>query len=237
MTGSAPVNHGHWKVRTTDYVYNETELEIARLWLENIDHFPQTDLFSSCSYDEEVLRQYVADTLGISCEDVSFGETKEMREYDVGTLLGDWTAQAAEYYMAMTEPDITVEPSPGHLLGNNEKETGVILGNVRVESGVCDRDYYSTKLDSLLQKGAPCLLVSGNITNLDMEKYEIALWARGFDESGVVVSDTLDAAHIVGQIGMHLETNETGKFVLHMDPAEDLKLIRIYGAAYLVTPP
>jgi hypothetical protein len=155
----------------------------------------------------------------------------------VETVLGDWTLQAAEYHTSIVEPEVSVEPKPGHIISNNEKETGVILGNVRIESGVCDRDYYSSKLDSLFQKGSSCLIVSGNITNLDMERFEIALWASGYDEAEELVSYTLDAAHIPGQIGLHLETNETGRFVLHMNPDEDLKLIRIYGAAYRVTPP
>ncbi|MFC1946387.1 hypothetical protein ACFLXY_00550 [Chloroflexota bacterium] len=236
MTGSAPANHGYWKVRATDYMYSEIEMEIARLWWENMDRFPQTDLLSSRSYDEEALRQYVADTLGISYEEVSYGEAK-VTEYDVETLLGDWTQKASKYHIAIEEPDVIIEPRPGHRLGNAEKQTGVILGNVRVEPGLCDRDYYSSKLDLPLQKGDPCLIVSGNITNLSMDRFEIALWADGYDKAGKPVSYTLDAAHIPGQIGMHLETNETGEFVLHMNPEEHLKVIHIYGAAYLVTPP
>jgi hypothetical protein len=236
MTGSAPANHFYWKLRTTDYVYSERELEIARLWQENIDRFPQTDPLSSCSYDEEALKQHIADTLGISYEEASFGNAK-MSEYNTEALLSDWTREAAEYHTSIVEPEVTIEPKPGHLLGNDEGKTGIILGNVRVESGVCDRDYFSSSLDSMLQKGQSCLIVSGNITNLDMDKYEIALWGRGCDESGTVVSETLDATHISGQIGIHLETNETCEFILHMNPGNGLKEIRLYGASYLITPP
>ncbi|MBN2239100.1 MAG: hypothetical protein JW712_04950 [Dehalococcoidales bacterium] len=236
MTGSAPAKYFYWKVRATDYIYSETEKEISRLWWENMDRFPQTDMLSSCSYDREALAQFVADSLGIATEEVIVSES-EMTEYDMERLFLRWTIEAAGHHTSMEAPGITVLPEPGHVLSNDENQTGVILGNVSVEQGVCDRDYYLSHVESPLQKGDPCLIVTGNVTNLDMDNFEIALWAHGFNEAGEQVSYTLDAAHIPGQIGMHLERNESVTFILHLNPDENLKVVRIFGAAYPVTPP
>ncbi|MBN2238403.1 MAG: hypothetical protein JW712_01410 [Dehalococcoidales bacterium] len=81
MTGSAPANHFYWKVRATDYIYSELELETARLWSENMHRFPQTNPLSSCSYDEKALRQHVADVLGIPAGEVQMPDP-EMKEYE-----------------------------------------------------------------------------------------------------------------------------------------------------------
>ncbi len=72
MTGSTPANEGYWKVRATDQPLTEQELAIAELWFEKIPDFPSKDPASSLSYDEEALRQYVANTLDIPYDDVSF---------------------------------------------------------------------------------------------------------------------------------------------------------------------
>ncbi len=81
MTGSAPAKEMYWKVRATDRPFTEQELAIAELWFEKIPDFPSKDPLSSLSYDEESLRQYVADTLNISDAEVSFPQIN-YREYE-----------------------------------------------------------------------------------------------------------------------------------------------------------
>jgi hypothetical protein len=83
MTGSASANEGYWKVRATDQPLTEQELAIAELWFEKIPDFPSKDPLSSLSYDEEALRQYVADALNISYDEVSFPQIDYLEyEYD-----------------------------------------------------------------------------------------------------------------------------------------------------------
>ena len=81
MTGSAPAVEMYWKVRAADRPFTEQELAIAELWSEKMPDFPSKNPLSSLSYDEEALRQYVADTLNISDAEVSFPQIN-YREYD-----------------------------------------------------------------------------------------------------------------------------------------------------------
>lgn len=88
MTGSAPAAEMYWKVRATDRPLTEQELAIAELWFEKIPDFPSKDPLSSLSYDEEALRQYVADTLNISDAEVQSPQLP-MKEYEYHDFLND----------------------------------------------------------------------------------------------------------------------------------------------------
>ena len=81
MTGSAPAAEMYWRVRATDRPLTKEEQAIAELWFEKMPDFPSKDPLSSLSYDEEALRQYVADTLNISDAEVSFPQIN-YREYE-----------------------------------------------------------------------------------------------------------------------------------------------------------
>ncbi len=66
MTGSAPAIPMYWKVRAmNDRPYDDQELAILQLWQEKMVDFPSRNPLSSLSYDEQGLRQYVADTLQV----------------------------------------------------------------------------------------------------------------------------------------------------------------------------
>jgi hypothetical protein len=72
MTGDVPAKEMYWRVRATDHPLNEQELAIAELWFEKIPDFPSKNPASSLFYDEAALRQYVADTLGISYDEAVY---------------------------------------------------------------------------------------------------------------------------------------------------------------------
>src|SRR4030042_4891065 len=83
MTGSAPAKEIYWKVQATAQPLTEQELAIAELWWEKIPDFPSKNPISSLSYDEEALRQYVAETLNIPYAKVNFPQiNKSEYEYD-----------------------------------------------------------------------------------------------------------------------------------------------------------
>jgi len=82
LTGSAPATEGYWKVRAADRQITEQEAAIAELWVEKIDDFPNPDPLSSCSYDAEALRQYIADTLQIPYSEAQLPYL-QMTEYEV----------------------------------------------------------------------------------------------------------------------------------------------------------
>lgn len=131
---------------------------------------------------------------------------------------------------------ISINPSPGAFLVNSGNiSSEVVLKDVQVYKGASDKRYSGLKLT--VNTGDPVLVVSGSIQNKHPENKEIAMYAEGYDAEGKQVAWTLDAAHIVGQIGRHLEKDETGQFTLHLNIADNLKSIRIFANNYSITPP
>jgi hypothetical protein len=137
------------------------------------------------------------------------------------------------------ETSITLQPEPGSYLRNAfDEPSAVILKGVQVEADICDKEYFSPWYPShAVKKGDPCLVVSGHIQNMHEENSEIAMYAEGYDTSGEQVAWTLDAAHISGQIGLHLKYEETGEFTLHLNLSENTSTVRIYANNYSVVPP
>jgi len=132
---------------------------------------------------------------------------------------------------------ISISPSPGAYLTNTQDVSSeVLLKDVQINKGVSDKQYYSTST-GVVNVGEAILVVSGSIQNKHKEYNEIAMWARGYGEGGEQVAWTLDAAHIVGQIGLHLEAGETSEFTLHLYYSKNVNSIRIYANNYPVTPP
>ena len=59
-----------WMVRAAEEPLNKQELEIARLWHRHQADFPSEDLFSSLSYNEEKLVNFIADSLKSDIEEI-----------------------------------------------------------------------------------------------------------------------------------------------------------------------
>ena len=138
-----------------------------------------------------------------------------------------------------TGAEIKVQPALGSYLHNAFNESSeVILKDVQIKTGICEKEYFSPLYPShTVKRGDPCMLVSGHIQNKHEENSEIAMYAEGYDEAGELVAWTLDAAHIPGQIGLHLKYEESGAFTLHLNLSENIKTIRIYANNYNLTPP
>ncbi|MDD5038733.1 MAG: hypothetical protein PHN78_05390 [Dehalococcoidales bacterium] len=133
----------------------------------------------------------------------------------------------------------TIHPSPGnYITGSDFNKSKVALKDVRTETVTADADYFNPwHQEAAIKKGETCLIVTGHVQNMDEENLEIAMWAEGNDTYGNIVSWTLDAAHIAGQIGLHLEYMEVGEFAMHLNLPKDMITVRIYAASYPVTPP
>jgi len=141
---------------------------------------------------------------------------------------------------------MSVSPPPGNYLVNSQNVSSeVLLKDIKIETGGSDKQYgypYFFAGESVWSQhavniGDPVLIVSGNIQNKHKENKEIAMYAEGYDTAGTQVAWTLDAAHIAGQIGLHLETGETGEFTLHLNYPENITSIRVFANNYPVTPP
>lgn len=147
MTGSVPAESGYWKIRATDRTLTEQELAIAELWFAKQQDFPQKNPLSSLSYDEQALRQYIADTLNISYDEAQMPHL-EIREYELDQSLVDLTAFLAAHRI------------PGH------SKTERALGSLR-ENGNLDNSEKAIVI-SLVNE------VSEEIRNQFALKYEAA---------------------------------------------------------------
>lgn len=85
--------------------------------------------------------------------------------------------------------------------------------------------------------GDPILVVRGTVQNKHKDYKEISMYAEGYDKTGEQVAWTLDAAHLVGVIGLHVENEETGDFKIHLNMSENVKSIRIFASIHPITPP
>ena len=129
-------------------------------------------------------------------------------------------------------------PAPGTYLFNSQNVSSeVLLQTVQIEKSISEKEYYGVGLSKTINAGEPLLIVSGTVQNNHPTNKEIMMYAVGYDKTGKQVAWTHDASSIVGQIGFHLETGETGEFTLHLNFVENIKAIRIYTNNYSQTPP
>ncbi len=119
---------------------------------------------------------------------------------------------------------IRVEPSPE---GNLYAFARVVLVDVTLGPGTYIRRHAGGT------STIPCVVVEGQVRNMDMDHDRVALFAYGYDLAGQRVAETLDAdGEIAGQIVLQLEHGETGHFTLHLTECEETEVIRIFAFTY-----
>jgi hypothetical protein len=127
---------------------------------------------------------------------------------------------------------LTVFPPAGDYLtmSSDGELTELLLLSIEVEQTESPTRYWSYRDDSYtVEQGEPILVVRGIIQNRHRTYSEISMTAWGSDATGEQVSFTLDSAHLPGCIGLEILPGEIGEFTLHMNPADDLASIHIYG--------
>jgi hypothetical protein len=137
------------------------------------------------------------------------------------------------------ELEIAIMPAPGNFLSNaNNESSEVLLKSIQIKKSASDKEFVQLwpQLHTV-ETGETILVINGSIQNKHQENKEIAMYAEGYDKTGKQVAWTLDAAHIAGQIGLHLENGETGEFTLHLNFSKSVNSIRIYASNYPFTPP
>ncbi len=86
---------------------------------------------------------------------------------------------------------------------------------------------------STSNEGDTCLLVTGHVENHDKEEKLLnGVFARGYDENGVSVAETLDNEDVRGSVTFDIEPGETREFVLHMNPSDGVQTIRVFGGSF-----
>jgi len=135
---------------------------------------------------------------------------------------------------------LKVDPRPNNYLFNSLNQSSqVLLKTIQVNTNVKSSQQYMPpwSIPTKINIGDRIVEVRGTILNNHPQNKEIAMYAQGFDKEGNQVSWTLDAAHIIGQIGLHLEKDEVGKFTLHLNYTDNLRVIRIFANNYAQDPP
>ncbi|MBN1152746.1 MAG: hypothetical protein JXA58_05995 [Dehalococcoidia bacterium] len=133
------------------------------------------------------------------------------------------------------QTDLPVEPEPGnYLTGYWSESTPIMLMDVSVTLRPCDRDYKTHFMypGVHIEAGDECLVVAGHIENHGDKMLEIGMFARGYDENGVWVAETLDSEGVLGSITFEIEPGETREFLLHMNPSDAMHTIRVFGGSY-----
>jgi hypothetical protein len=134
----------------------------------------------------------------------------------------------------VVQVDLPVEPEAGsYLTGYWNESTPIMLTDVSVTLRPCDRDYKTHFMypGVDLEAGDPCLVVSGLVENHGDEVLKIGMFAYGYDENGVWVSETLDNDGIRGSIMFDIEPGQTREFLLHMNPSDEVRSIRVSGGS------
>jgi len=132
----------------------------------------------------------------------------------------------------VVQVDIPVEPEPGeYLTGYWNESTPIMLTDVSVTLRPCDRGYRTRFMypGVDLQSGDQCLVVAGHVEHHGDEALEIGMFAYGYDENGVWVAETLDNDGIRGSIMFDIEPGQTREFLLHMNPSDRVRTIRVSG--------
>jgi len=125
----------------------------------------------------------------------------------------------------------------GKLLDSQGQPTDITLEYVHVDQVFADRQYFSPWYpEHTVEAGQFIIELKGSLKN-DGSLPEIAMYAEGYDEAGNQTAWTLDESHIAGQIGLRVETGQSGKFTLHLNYSQSTRVIRLTANAYAVTPP
>ena len=144
----------------------------------------------------------------------------------VAAMASAGACQRTEAPDATTE--IRVEPA---LKQNLYSFARVVLEDVTVSRGVLEQQYPGASI------GQSCLIVRGDVRNMDAHDSSLAIFAYGYNGEGEQVAQTLDAEGVIGQVTLDLAYGETGSFTLHLNACDDIESIRIFAYTHGGTSP
>ena len=142
----------------------------------------------------------------------------------IAAIASAGACQATDAPDATTE--IRVEPA---LEQNLFSFSRVVLKDVTVSPGVLEQQYPGARI------GQPCLIVRGDVRNMDTDNSTLAIFAYGYNPAGEQVAGTLDAEGVPGQVTVHLEYGQTGQFTLHLNASDEIETVRIFAFTHAGT--
>jgi hypothetical protein len=129
---------------------------------------------------------------------------------------------------AVGDIDIIIEPCLKVDQISNEEQPAPLISfeELSLETGTIDRDYMNPWAGKF-QEGDSCLLITGTIRNGYGEGRWVAYQGTGYDDSGNIVSQTLDSGPVVGIAQIYIEGNSAEEFNLHLSWSYDVILLKI----------
>jgi hypothetical protein len=103
----------------------------------------------------------------------------------------------------------------------------LFFSDLKLEQGVCDKDYFSVASKESYQTGDPCLVLTGTVRNMSPNRSEIVISATGMDPAGQRVAYTLDVPKLAGIIQLRVLQSESETFTIHLSPSDDLAYLEI----------
>jgi len=142
------------------------------------------------------------------------------------------TGCSAETMAPVVRDDILVQPEAGsYLTGYWQQPTNILLMDAVASICSCGKDYGTRFMypGVDLDAGDACLVVTGHVVNHDENVLEIGVFARGYDEHGLWVAETLDTGAVYGSITFDIGPGETREFLLHLNPSDSVRTIQVFG--------
>ncbi len=145
------------------------------------------------------------------------------------------TGCSADATAPAVRSDILVRPEAGSYLTDYwQQPTDIMLVDAVASIRSCGKEYGTRFMypGVDLKAGDACLVVAGHVVNRDQKALEIAMFARGYDENGVWVAETLDSNGVYGSITFDIEPGEVREFLLHLNPSDSVRTIQVSGGPY-----
>lgn len=141
---------------------------------------------------------------------------------------------------------IIIEPTVGTIERDKHGDShfteapNIIFEDVTWEIGKLDHTYRPPRGIPAMPAtnfNDPCFLISGTIRNDYDEGNWVAHHALGYDNSGNVVSVTLDQGPITGVARVYIEAMSAENFTLHLSWSDNVSLFRIFSQKSRIMPP
>jgi hypothetical protein len=124
------------------------------------------------------------------------------------------------------DPDSGAVVTLGIVLEQVEASMGTLTSNARNPWGPT----------TIFTSGSPCILVTGTFVNVTDQSWQLDFWEDGFSSNGQV-SWTLDSGALAGHVQTVLALVGEHYFMLHLNWAESVTLIKVSAHTYSTATP
>ncbi len=243
---------GFWRATGGDTVIPESEREHGKIYNYDWYDIMITDNDrATVTWDNGLNRTTSEGTINEDEIKLSFGSSEAVfRIHDQSTAFVAFYDDDKVYVKQLTKEELSpietivgiqVKPQPGGYLSCSDRgSSGILLQSVSVETAVSNTKFFNPDAGPLQEQVDPgdlIVVITGEVENRSGNGPYVAIWAKGYDVEGNIVSWTLDIAHITGQSQVHVQCGDSNSFTLHLSFSEMLRVVEVYSCAYSEPPP